>query len=57
MKIQLTLGQEKLMDFNKYVFIMARCCNIVQNYLRPQEFWWGILAPCTDPTVPDTITA
>jgi len=25
------------MDFNKSVFIMARCCNTVQNYLRPQE--------------------
>jgi len=26
------------MDFNNYVFIIARCCNTIQNYLRPQEF-------------------
>ena len=38
------------MDFNKYVFIMELCGNTVQNYLRPQVFWWGVLASCTDPT-------
>jgi len=39
---------------------MARCCNPVQNHLRPQVFWWGILAPCTDPTTDartETLTA
>jgi len=54
-KIQLTLGRGKLMDFNKYVFIMARCCNTIRSYLRPQEFQWGVMAPRTNPTIPDTI--
>jgi len=26
-------------DLNMYGFIMARCCNTIHNYVRPQEFW------------------
>jgi len=41
------------MDFNKYVFIIAQCCSTVQDYLRPQEFWWGVMEPLL--ILPDTI--
>jgi len=44
-KIQLTPGRGELMDFNKYVFIMARYCNTDQNCLRPQVFWWVYCHP------------
>ena len=31
------LGRGKLMDFNKYIFIMVQCSNTAQNYLRPKS--------------------
>ena len=30
--------------FHKCVLIMARCCNTIRIYLRPQEFHWGEMA-------------
>jgi len=53
--MQLTLGQGKFIDFNKYVFIMARCCNYCRELPEATELLWGVLASCTDPTITDIV--